>query len=175
MRDGRQIEIAADYSRHREDAPAGFRKVVCPATDHGPHPFRQRQSRAGDRLVEPAFSAQRPHQLVHEEWVPTRRPVNGRCDPLGNCPVGRLRDQCRNLALRKAAQRNGSGVASERGDAPANLRTLMRLDVAIGAEQDHASSGEITSQELQEQQRGFIRPLQVVEEYHERLDRRMRL
>jgi hypothetical protein len=101
--------------------------------------------------------------------------MHGSGDLFGNGPPGDLLDQNCDFTLRQITQRNGSGVACQGGNAPANLGTVVRLNVAIGSEQDHAAAAELTSQELEEKQRRFVRPLEVVEENHERLDRRMRL
>ena len=59
-------------------------------------------------------------------------------------------------------------VAAERTEKLVRNGTLSNIDLAIGAEDEHSRIAELVRDELQEEKRGRVGPVQIVEHQDER-------
>ena len=74
------------------------------------------------------------------------------------------------LPEREPAQQHalGGALARELGESLRQRMAAAQLDVAIGADQQQASRAQLAREELEQEQRGLVGPVQVVEDDDQR-------
>ncbi len=111
------------------------------------------------------------HYFVHEEGIALRLAVD-RLDQGGGGPSPRRQlDEARHVGLGEAAQQHALAelAACQLGQRLLERVLAPELHVAVGPEQEQTRGAELSGQELQEQQRGLVRPVQVVDHEGQRL------
>jgi hypothetical protein len=115
------------------------------------------------------LGGQQPHQLAHEVGVALGLAVEGGHQVGRRVDPGHVGDEPAHLALVEAAegQARGHRLAEQLGQGAAQAVTAVHLDVAVGADQQQARVGQLPRHELQQQQAGPVRPVEVVEDHHQ--------
>ena len=115
-------------------------------------------------------AVQQPGDLLHEERVSAGSPVHAGGD-LGRALVTHdVRDQAGDRVRAEPGQRQHGGPRGQRGQ----RWPRRRADVAVAAHDGHRPRGQAAGEEVEQQLRWLVGPVQVVEEQEERLDPRLR-
>jgi hypothetical protein len=151
-----------------------------PRPGHGRGP-QGRGARAGERretllqgLPYPGRHAlaavlQQPGHLLREERVAAGAPVHVGGHVPGSLLAYHVLDQLGDRRDVQAGERHDRGSGRQGGQ----RGTGGRVHVAVGAHDGRGTRGQAPGQEVQQQLRGLIGPLQVVEEHEQRLDPRL--
>ena len=142
-----------------------------PAGDHVADALRDR--RAGPRRP---TAKRRPRRTSRR----TISPTNSGLPSVSSCSAATSSGEaisdavsstyCRHLALAQPAEREAAGdrLARDLGERLRQRSSRDRVDVAVGAEQQHVRRAELAGEEPQQQQRRRVGRVQVVEHEHER-------
>lgn len=139
--------------------------------DHLANALRHRQGPSPRYcFVEPPFRGEEPYQLADEERIPFCLPVDRRRQLVAGSSSGGELDHLCDLGDVEPAEANRAGnrLAS-------NLRHGLgqllgsRLGVPVGADDDDARVAERSREELEEQQRGLVGGVEIVEHQGDRL------
>jgi hypothetical protein len=84
-------------------------------------------------------------------------------------PAGGLGDEALDLVLAEPAQRQPPPVAADLGDQLADRGVEARLDLAVGADHQHAAAAQLARDEAEQQQGRPVGGVEVVERDDERL------
>jgi len=125
-----------------------------PLANGATHPLRDR--RAGRIGRRPATvlgaGAVAAHHLVDEEGVALGLAINGAHHGVGCRAPGGHADDESDLGLAEAAELEVARLAGETGDAFGDGRLLTSLDLAIGADQQHARLEQLGGDEFEQAQ-----------------------
>ena len=155
-----------------------------PLADDGGRP--QRGGRGAGQAREPQFhglvhagrdtllaAAQQPRDLLHEERVAAGPPVHAGRD-LGRALLPHhVRDQVADRVRAEPGQRQHGGPRRQRGQHRTRRRAGSWFGVAVAARDRHRPGGQAAGEEVEQQLRRLVGPLQVVEEQEQRLDPRL--
>ena len=164
-----QAELPSEDRGEDKHLVALLREVAEAAGDDITNALGNRETRRFSS-VEASLRGQQPHDLANEERVAFSLLVNGDDEFLTGRLAGRELDETSDLALAQARERNASShrFAGELGQSHRERIGRARVDVAVGADNEQATLAELAGEELQEQERGLVRRVQVVQEEHER-------
>ena len=153
-----EVELAA-----RARTPASAAR--CSRRRGGAGGARSSRGRcAGSRAAPPCRAAARPRRRT-AGCPPSRR---GPPRPARRARTARRRSRSRPVSGEPARDR----LPREGGERVAERFGERRVHVAVGADDQDPAVGELAGHELQQQQRGLVGGVQVVEHEHERLRRR---
>ena len=166
-------EIAPERRGDGQNPVAVGRQAVETPPDHLAHALRDADlpARAPLRRLEAPLRHQEVDHLADEEGVPLRlaidggdqvrrrREPRGHLDVAGDLALGETAQQeaARDRLARQVAERLEEGMLS------------AELDVAVRADDEEARAPHLAGEELEEQQRGRVRPVEVVEDEDEGL------
>ena len=155
----------------RRRAGAGSRRRAGGA-DGRSHPGRPAGSgsRSGVPPFEQCSRAEHARHLAEEERVALGAPVERGHQAVGGCDAGVQLDEAADGRLGKALQREASRVmfAGELEDGGGQRMIAPDLGLAVGADDHEARPLELAADELEQQQRGGVGGVQVVEHEEER-------
>jgi hypothetical protein len=165
---GRQGGLPARDGRDAEEAVAGRREAVEAAPDDLPHRRGEGQGLLpGPRGPgEPALGGQEPDHLGDVEGVPRRRLVDGGGQPRRDVPSRRHAGERGHLLPAQAGQADplAGRLPPQLGQEAAQRVPAADLDVPVRAEGEDATLAQPAGEELQEEQRRDVRPVEVVED-----------
>ncbi len=157
------IELAPENRSDRQRPPRCLRKALQAAVDRLAHTGRNDRPRVG--AVQPTLCSQEPHGLHDEQRVSGGAFVD--CLDHGlRCPAaGTQLDVLSDLLAPEPAQRDPShGRLSDHvTDQPVERVTRLRLGVAVRAEHRDAGVPSAAGKELEQQQRGLVGRVEVVQ------------
>ena len=168
------VELAADHGGDPQRLVRLLAEPVEAAADHLADALRDLQlggaaaaGRAGPRW--PAAGPPRRRRTG------CRRSARGppRPGPAAAGDAGGHLDVARDRRRPEAAQRDPAAALDpgQLAEHPGERVVAAELDVAVGAEDQQAARGELAGDELEQQQRGLVGPVQVVEHEHHRAGR----
>ena len=159
-------KLPPEHRREHEQLAALRREVGDPPCDDVAQARRHRETLRGRS----ALDRQQPHELADEQRVALRPLVQRGGEPrrrqLGGGAIQVLDD----VARAEPAQHEPSacGLARDFGEHLGQRLPGPRIRVPVGGEQQQAARSELAREEAQEQQRGGVGGVQVVERDHER-------
>src|SRR5262245_47230387 len=166
-------ELAAEHGSEREHGHALVGQTPQPPSDHLAYTLRnaQRQERAEiDVGFQASLSGKQMHDLADEERIAFSLCVDRR-DQLfwGLRPYADL-DVARDVRGGQAADLDAMRhrLPRELCERRSQRIAYRRVDVAVRADDEYSTAAQLTRDESQQQQRGFVRGVQVVEDQHER-------
>ena len=164
------LELATEYRAEGEQPVASIREVAQATADHLSHALGNRQSRRG-RLAKASLRGQQPQDLADEQWIAFGLGMQQRAQFARGCARRRQLDEALDVARAEAGERDRSRdrLASQLGEGGSERVGDGRIDVAIRADDQHAALTELSSDEPEQQQRGLVGSVQVVEYHHQRL------
>ncbi len=168
-----EAELATDRRRDAQHLVAGGGEPLQPSPDHLAHALRHGELGAGDLSLgaEAPFGHQETHDLADEERIALGLAVHRR-DELGRrCRPRRHLDVARHVVLGEAAQGETAshGLAGQVAERLEQRMLAAELHVAIGADHEEPRRTHLARQELQQQERRLIGPLDVVQDEDQRL------
>ena len=164
-------KLAPAHRGDAEDVVGVAGEAVEATADHLAHPLRDRHLAPGLVLAEPPLGRHQPDHLADEErvaaglFVDRSREVVGRpLDAGGELDV--LGDPFRVEAPERHPPR-----PLDPGEVPERVGERVmapELDIPVGADQEQVRPREPAGDEAQQEQRGLVGPMQVVEHDHQR-------
>ena len=170
----REVELPADDAGHRRQTPAALGEPLEPAADELAHP-RRRQHFAFD--VHAVHALEGAHRLQHHERVALAGAPDFLAESLeggllGSRPHQRP-DESHRLGLGEGAQgrREEPWLAPELGNRSSQDGHVHDLLHAEGADDEHRPVDHAPAEEHEEPKRHLVRPVQILQNDHERRGR----
>ena len=115
--------------------------------------------------METPVGGEQSHHLVHEEGIALGLAVDRRDQARRRRDVRALLQEASDVGLGQAAQHDAlTGLqASELGQSLGQGVAAAQLDVAIGRDHEQPRRPELAGEELEQQERRLVRPVQIVE------------
>ena len=164
-------ELPADHRCDGEDAVALLREHVEPAGDHLPYALRNAELpvRALAYTDQASLAHKQPHDLPQEERIPLGLAMDAGHERGRGRHARRHLDVAGDVLLAEPAERD---AVSDRlaGERPQRLEERVlpaELDIAVGADDQQARDLHLSREELEQQQRGLVGPVEIIEEQHE--------
>ena len=159
--DGGHLERLEDLGAQRQQAPAdGVADAVG-----------QRHALA-QRLVDAALGHEQAHDLVGVERVALGQRVQRVHELLGGVGAAAVDDQRAQVVVLEAAEVEAHAEARQLAEDGLDLGPAPRAGLVVGGDHEHARLAQRPGQEGEQQQRGQVGGVEVVEEHDERLARR---
>ena len=113
--------------------------------------------------------AQEPDDLAYEERVALRLGVDRLDESHVRLEAADGFDESRDVLVREAPKQDTleEALAGQLGEGLAERVAAREIDVAVGADEHDVRLGELPSDELEQEQRALIRPVEVVQDDHE--------
>ena len=165
-----EAELASDDRREGQGIPAGRGQGREAAADRLSHALRHRKP-PRDRFVpalEGALGDEQVHDLVHEEGIAFGLAVDGLDECGGSTAARLLLDEERHLPFPETGERQVASVTRQRSQDLGDVRVLSRLHCSVRRHDEHRRVAQLVHEELQQEQRRRVGPLQVVEDEHQR-------
>ena len=162
-------EVPAEHRCKLEDALAGFGQLAQPP-EHGlTYVARDEQAIGVEGVVEPSFGREQPRGLPDIEGIAVCQLADLRDQPLRRPDAGRAADDLRDTVRVQAAEAQ-TGRVPLADELREHIREPAphRVGIAIGRDHQQPHPIELPGEELQEQKRGRIRDVHVVEHCDER-------
>ena len=168
-----QRELAPEHRRQAEYPAAWLWQARRPPPDDRADPFRdgQRQPRRVDGPLQAALGGQQPGHLPHEQRVALGAAVHGRHHALPRHDPGDLLDEAGDAGLIQAGKPNvpGRRFAGKLRQRDGQRVAAVQLNVAVGAQHQHPGVAELAGSEPQQQDRGRVSGMQIIQHEHQRL------
>jgi hypothetical protein len=167
LREHGQLELAPDHRGDAEHAVALLGQRAEPSTHHLAHALGNLEAPRLDRLgaLEPPVGLEQLHHLVHEEGIALRLPVDRLDERLGGHSARAEFDEARHVGGAETAQQHPLAELAARQLGQGLLERVLapELHVAVGPEQQQTRGSQLLGEKLQQQERGPVRPVQVVD------------
>ncbi len=172
MRKSVQAELPTEDGGTRQSAPALLREASDSMVDHRANPVRNLESREGrERDVgQPSLRDEESHDLVQEQRIPLGLLVDGGDESFVRLDAGALSNERRDFRPVEAGEREHARHRQSCEFAEGRRKGIVErwVDVAVGADDEKARVSELGCKELQQEERGRIRRVEVIEDEHER-------
>ena len=164
------VEVTADHRRNPQRLVGLLAEAVETAADHLADALRDLQLRRAAAAGQLALAGEQPDDLADEERVAVGLLLDGLGQSRRRRGARGHLDVALDGADRQPLQRDAPTAldAGDLAEHPGERMVAAELDVAVGAEDQQATRGELASREAEQEQRRLIRPMQVVEHEHDR-------
>ena len=164
------VEVASDDRGHPERLVRRVAEAVETAADHLAHALWDLQVGEAATAGELPLAREQPDHLTDEEGIAVGLLLHRLGESRGRRGAGGHLDVSLDGTNREAAQQDPPAPLDARdlAENPGEGMVAAELDVTVGPEDQQAARGELPGGEPEQQQRRFVRPVEVIEDDHQR-------
>ena len=166
-------ELAPEHRGNGQHPVALRREAIEAPPDHLAHALRNADAPRGHAVgvLQPPIADEQPHDLVHEEGIALGLAVDRLHERRGWLQTGRHLDEALDVLLDEAAEEDALAQLLTRELAECLGEGMLppELHVAVRADHQEPGAAQLPGDELKQQERGLVGPVQVVEQKSQRL------